>query len=325
MTITTVTLNAAVDVTYTVDRIRTGASHRLATARHRAGGKGVNVARVLTALGRPALVAGLAGGPAGDAVRRDLAASGMAEALTAIAGTTRQTVTVVEEAAGDAAVFLEPGPEVSAAEWRAFTRHFARLLGRSRAVVLSGSLPPGLSEDAYGELVAAARRSDVPVVLDTTGPPLLAALAAGPDLVKPNAAELRETVGAEDVRAGAETLRRAGARSVVVSLGAEGLLAVAPDGVWRARPPERLAGNPTGAGDAAVAALAAGLADRTPWPERLRAAVALSAAAVRAPLAGDFDAPAYRDLLSRTAVTALPAVTAVPTPRPADPAAVPLS
>ncbi|MFE6485387.1 1-phosphofructokinase family hexose kinase [Streptomyces sp. NPDC057757] len=313
MTIITVTLNTAVDVTYTVDRIRTGAVHRLADARHRAGGKGVNVARVLTTLGRSALVAGLVGGPAGQLVRRDLATSGMAQSLTAVAGTTRQTVTVVEAAAGDASVFLEPGPEVSAAEWRAFTGEYARLLGGACVVVLSGSLPPGLSEDAYGQLVAAARRVGVPVVLDTAGPALLAALDAGPDLVKPNAVELRETVGAGDPLAGAEALRRAGAGSVVVSLGAEGLLAVTPDGVWRARPPGPLAGNPTGAGDAAVAALAAGLADRAPWPERLRSAVALSAAAVRAPLAGDFDAGTYRDLLPRIAVTALTA------PRPADP------
>ncbi|MFF3501816.1 1-phosphofructokinase family hexose kinase [Streptomyces sp. NPDC003247] len=304
--ITTVTLNAAVDVTYTVDRIRTGGSHRLAAARHRAGGKGVNVARVLTALGHTTLVTGLVGGPPGESVRRDVAASGMRDALLTIAGTTRQTVTVVEEAVGDAAVFLEPGPRVSAAEWREFRTHYRRLLGPSAVVVLSGSLPGGLPDDAYAELVALARRSDVPAVLDTSGPPLLAALEAGPALVKPNARELCETLGTEDVRAGADALRRAGARSVAVSLGADGLLAVTPDGAWRARPPCRLAGNPTGAGDAAVAALSAGLRHGRPWPERVRTAVALSAAAVVAPLAGEFDASVYGELLPRTTVTPAP-------------------
>ena len=80
----------------------------------------------------------------------------------------------------------------------------------------------------------------------------------------------------------------------MVSHGGEGLFAVTEEGRWRAAPPDHVRGNPTGAGDAAVAALTAGLVDGSPWPERLADAVALSAAAVAAPLAGDFDAALYR-------------------------------
>lgn len=302
--ITTVTLNAAIDVTYTVDRIRNGASHRLTVAHHRAGGKGINVSRVLRTLGHATSVTGLVGGLSGQAVRRELAAAGIRDELVTIAGTTRQTVTVVEGETGDATVLLEPGPGITAGEWLDFRIGYRRLLPASRVVVISGSLPAGLPDDTYAELVLLARREGVPVVLDTAGPPLLAALSAGPAVVKPNAQELAETLGAPaDVRTGAEELRAAGARSVVVSLGPDGLLAVTPDGVWSGRPPGRLSGNPTGAGDAAVAALSVGLAGNTPWPERLRQAVALSAAAVKAPLAGDFDDRVHRDLLSATTVT----------------------
>ncbi|MFF9453598.1 1-phosphofructokinase family hexose kinase [Streptomyces flaveolus] len=297
--ITTVTLNAAVDVTYVVDRIQHGGSHRIASVRRRAGGKGINVARVLAALGHSTTVTGLVGGTAGEAVRRDLAGAGLADALVPITGETRHTVTVVEEEADDASVFLEAGPPVTAGEWAEFKAVYGRLLRRSRAVVLSGSLPPGLPEDTYAELVTLARQQNVPAVVDTTGNALLASLDASPAVVKPNRSELCETLGTEDAQAGAHRLRRAGAEAVVVSLGADGMLALTPDGELIAEPPRRMTGNPTGAGDAAVAALSAGLALGTSWPERLREAVALSAAAVSAPLAGDFDDPTYRELLAQ--------------------------
>jgi tagatose 6-phosphate kinase len=89
----------------------------------------------------------------------------------------------------------------------------------------------------------------------------------------------------------------------VASLGAGGLLAVTPDGHWRAAPPTRLHGNPTGAGDSAVAGLLSGLVERLPWPERLSRAVALSAATVGAPAAGEFDPETYEELRGRVAVT----------------------
>ncbi|MFE7243327.1 PfkB family carbohydrate kinase [Streptomyces sp. NPDC057580] len=105
--------------------------------------------------------------------------------------------------------------------------------------------------------------------------------------------------------AAAAARREAGAASVVASLGADGLIAVTPQGSWQARPPERRAGNPTGAGDAAVAALTLGLVAGTPWPERLAVAVALSAATVAAPLAGDFAPAVHADLRERVDVRTL--------------------
>ncbi|MEV6492041.1 PfkB family carbohydrate kinase, partial [Actinoplanes sp. NPDC051633] len=156
--------------------------------------------------------------------------------------------------------------------------------------------PPGVPVEGYATLIAAAADARVPAVLDTSGDPLRLGLAARPDLVKPNATELTDVHGeAElDERAGADRLLRLGARAVVLSRGERGLLAVTPDGVWEVPPPETVSGNPTGAGDACVAALARGLASRTPWAELLADAAALSAAAVAAPTAGSFDRDAYR-------------------------------
>jgi tagatose 6-phosphate kinase len=292
--ILTVTLNAALDVTYGVDSLRPRTSHRVDSAHERAGGKGVNVARVLAALGHEVVVTGLAGGPTGALLRDELHTAGLRDELSTVSGDSRRTLTVVSRDDGDATVFNQRGPQVSPREWRAFADRFACLARDATVVALCGSLPPGLPRDAYARLVRAAAGAGAATVLDTSGPALLDALGAGPDVVKPNAAELAAVTGSEDVPAAAARLRALGARAVVASRGPEGVHAVTPHGAWRAAPPERLAGNPTGAGDACVAALAAGLATGAPWTDILRDAVALSAAAVLCPLAGDIDAGAHR-------------------------------
>ncbi|GHF92320.1 sugar kinase [Kitasatospora xanthocidica] len=307
--ILTVTLNAALDVTYRLDRLRPHASNRVRETAARAGGKGVNVSRVLHTLGHDTVVTGLVGGPTGAALRAELAGAGIADRLVPIAGESRRTVAVVDEEQGDTTVLLEPGPVVTAAEWALFLDRYDELVTRAEAVVLSGSLPGGIPTDAYAVLIRLARARRVPALLDADGEALRAALAEAPAVVKPNAHELAAVSGTDDPRAGAETLRAAGARAVVASLGPAGLIACTPQGSWAARPPEAIAGNPTGAGDAAVAALALGLVAGTPWPERLTRAVALSAAAVAAPLAGDFDPAVHRRLLGHVAAEHLPART----------------
>jgi 1-phosphofructokinase family hexose kinase len=280
--ILTVTLNAALDVTYHVDALVVHGTNRARDLHQRAGGKGINVARVVHALGHDVVVTGLAGGGTGADIRSDLATAGLRDELVDVAGESRRTVTIVDD---DATVVNEPGPVVTPGEWAGFVTRFAQLARSADVVVLAGSMPPGVPVDGYAQLGRAA--GERAVLLDTSGPPLLAGLAAQPAVVKPNRHELAE------IGASPQHLRANGAGAVVVSAGADGLVAVTGEGSWRARPPERVAGNPTGAGDAVVAALAAGLAAGDPWPDRLRAAVALSAAAVLHPAAGAYDVDAY--------------------------------
>jgi fructose-1-phosphate kinase PfkB-like protein len=173
-------------------------------------------------------------------------------------------------------------------------------------LVASGSLPPAapsaggstsFADHAYADVARVGRAAGIPVVVDAARDALLGALAASPDVVKPNLHELREATGETDPLEGAKALQRRGARHVVVSLGPDGLLAVAPDGTMtRAWLGEHLKGNPTGAGDAAVAALARGLARGSDWADTLRDAVLWSAAAVLQPTAGFVD-PADIDRL----------------------------
>lgn len=289
--IVTVTLNAALDVTYQVNDVDWDGVNRVQTVHRRAGGKGVNVARVLAALGQEVLVTGLAGGPTGQAIEADLDAAGLPHALTPIAQDSRTTLVVAD--APRTALFNEPGPVVTEEELDRFTRNFAQLAARASAVVISGSLPRGVPADFYATL---AERSPVPTIIDADGEPLRHAPRGRPAIIKPNADELARAVPDGTPEQGAQALRCEGAAAVVVSMGADGLLAVTADGSFRARMPYKVEGNPTGAGDSLVAGLALGLVERSSWPETLRRAAALGAAAVASPVAGDFDGDVYAEI-----------------------------
>ncbi|UXY28341.1 1-phosphofructokinase family hexose kinase [Streptomyces sp. HUAS TT20] len=302
--ILTVTLNTALDITYRIRSLRPHASHRVSAVTERPGGKGLNVARVLAALGHEATVTGFAGGGTGRAVREGLSAiPGVVDALVPVGGSTRRTIAVVDELTGDTTQLNEPGPQITPVEWSAFLDAYEDLLGEASAVALCGSLPPGVPVGAYAGLVRTARTAGVPVLLDTSGEPLRRGVAARPDIIKPNADELAELTGSHEPLRATQDARRRGAHAVVASLGADGLLVQAPEGRWHATPPARFHGNPTGAGDSATAGLLSGLVERLPWPTRLSRAVALSAATVLAPVAGEFDRGTYEELLGRVAVT----------------------
>jgi tagatose 6-phosphate kinase len=295
--IVTLTLNPALDITYTVPALVAGTTHR-PRVHAQAGGKGVNVARTLHALGRETVAVLPLGGFDGEAVRAELEAAGVPHHAIPIGGATRRTVTVVEES-GLATGFNEAGPEVGADEWAEICAAVASLLETAVldgavVLVLSGKLPRGLADDAYASLVELADGFGVPTILDTEGAPLLAALSARPAIVKPNAHELLDATGLSDPVAAAGELLKRGAQAVVSSHGPDGLTALTAEGTWTARPPRVDGGNPTGAGDASVAALAVGLADGSAWPDVLADAAALSAATVLTARAGVFDAEAYR-------------------------------
>jgi tagatose 6-phosphate kinase len=269
--ILTVTLNPAIDVTYHVASLVPGETHRVSRVDERLGGKGINVASVLAQLDVPVRSTGLLrDGP---------------QLFSPIAAAPRRTVVIAD---GQAATgFWEPGPVVTPLEWAGFVAHYVTLLTDAKVVVLSGSLPCGLPDHAYASLIGLARNAGSTTILDTSGDALRLGLLAKPDIVKPNTTEFADLAGA--CQPGS---------TVVQSLGAQGLRAHG----WRVRPPYPVAGNPTGAGDACVAALARGLLLGTPWPELLRDAVALSAAAVAAPVAGQVDLELYRKLLPEVIV-----------------------
>jgi len=348
-----VCLNPALDVTHHVPAVDWAGVNRPSAVHARPGGKGLNVARTLRALGAEVLVMGLVGGTTGEAVTAELAALAVPAAFTWVRGETRRTFTVVDGRTGTAALFSEPGPRIAADGYAEFCDRYTSLLAGCGAVVMSGSLPPGLPPGTYAELIAMAAAAGVPVLLDAHGEALRLGAAAGPEIVKPNLAELeafagrplsgpagsgpagsgpggsgpagsgpggsglagpgragsgsggsgRVRVDRQAVAAAAQELRAAGPAAVVVSLGADGLHADTREGCWQAVPPTVVAGNATGAGDAAAAGLAHALALGHPWDERLRHAVALGTAAALAPVAGEFSPADYATVRAGVTVT----------------------
>ncbi|PII84150.1 ribokinase [Leucobacter sp. OLIS6] len=317
MTVVTVTPNPALDLTWRAGRVVPGGSHRVPAAGVRAGGKGVNVARVLHAQGIDVRALTTAGGATGRIFADELAESGVPHRIVPVAVSTRRSAAIVDETLGDTSIFNERGENPTAAEWAELVAAADEELERASVLVVSGSLPPGAPEAIVEVLVSAAHGRGVPAIVDTSGSALLRAARVGADLLKPNREELAHATGLADPIAGAVALVELGAGGVLCSLGAEGMLLIAgpiaddgaPAVALRARLPEPLAGNPTGAGDAAVAGAASLLSADVPIrdvAERLlRRSTAWSAAAVLAPLAGEID-PAHAELAERLDLLPVP-------------------
>ena len=262
----TVTPNPAIDLSYHVAGITPGASHRVTAPLSRAGGKGLNVARVAHQLGHPVLALAPSGGTTGAEFAAELLSSGVPHRLIPVAAETRRSIALVDTVGGETSIFNEEGSALQPSEWQALAAavvdalHIDNLDGHGAGVLVgSGSLPPGAPADFYPALVRLAHDAGIPAVVDTSGPGIIAAARAGADLLKPNNHELLEATGESSLDVAAERLIALGAKTVLVSAGAEGMLAfhhAAPGGYWSARLPEPLSGNATGAGDAGVAAVA---------------------------------------------------------------------
>lgn len=296
MTILTVTLNAAIDKRYDVAGITIGAVQRVATVTASAGGKGLNVSRGAQLCGQHIVATGFVAGFAGQFVTSQLAVNGMQDEFIRVAGETRTCINIID-VNGTSTEFLEPGVTVTATDLAALVARFEELLPSVDVVTLSGSAPSGCPEDVYVPLIQAARRAGRPVILDTSGALLRAGLAAAPTVVKPNREELAALVGTKlddlaSVIDAARSLCMQGPTWVVVSLGADGALAVSIESAVEVAAPKVVAVNPVGCGDVLVGGLATGLASHLDVAAALPLAVRVSAAAAAHPETGRFD-PAY--------------------------------
>ena len=227
--ILTVTMNPSIDTRYQLDKLIIDDVNRV-TPEKTAGGKGLNVSRVLLQLGDDVLATGLLGGHMGAYMAELMDADGVKNDFVPIAGETRICLNILHE--GNQTELLESGPQIAPAELDAFTAKFAELAAQADVVTLSGSLPRGVDAGYYAELVKIAEEAGAKVLLDTSGASLEAALEsdAKPELVKPNLTEINGLLGTsfttDDVDALREALaadgRFAGIPWVVVSMGAAG-------------------------------------------------------------------------------------------------------
>lgn len=280
--ITTVTLNPAVDEAIAVDAIALGELNRCELDAVDPGGKGINASRVIARLGRGTLALGFVAGVTGALIRARLDAEGVPHAFDDVPGLTRINVMVLERKIARRTRLYLPGAHVTTA---GIERLYDRLaqVAVGDIVVLAGSLPPGVPTTIYGEIVEWLHQRGVRSVVDASGAALESALAARPELIKPNLEEAVELLGRPidgdaDAVAAAASFRALGADRVVISQGARGAVGVDASGAWKARAPSVLVRSTVGSGDSMVAGLAIALDDGTGLAEGLRLGTAAGAA-----------------------------------------------
>ncbi len=261
--ILTVTMNPSVDTRYELERLVIDDVNRV-TPMKTAGGKGLNVSRVLACLGADVLATGVLGGHTGSYLEDLMDADGIPHAFSRVAGESRICLNILHE--GNQTELLESGPVVSTNELEAFTAAFTTLVEDAACIALSGSLPRGVDAGYYAALVQIARAQGKPVLLDTSGAALNAALAAKvkPTLIKPNLNEVNALLDTSFSPHEAEKLmevlsgdaRFAGIDWVVVTMGAHGAVAMHGDARYRVTTPEITVVNATGSGDSTIAGYA---------------------------------------------------------------------
>lgn len=258
--VTTVTLNPAIDRTVSVSELRLGAVNRAELVGDRAGGKGVNVAAALAEQGHRAVALGFLGQDNEDVFASFFAAMGVQDRCLRLPGATRTGIKIVDPVRGETTDLNFPGLAPSAAKMASLLRQLNKL--DTRWCVLAGSLPPGVGSDFYAQALRRLKARGVRVALDTSGDALAKAIAAGPEILKPNVHELSALVGREladeaSVVVAARDLIARGVSLVAVSRGADGAVFVSADEVVVARPPAIPVRSTVGAGDAMVAGIVA--------------------------------------------------------------------
>jgi len=260
-TILTVTLNPAVDKTVTVKQLVVAGLNRIQDVRIDAGGKGINVAKVLRRFEADVQAWGLKAGHQGRVIEEKLREYGITSHFLEAEGQTRINLKVVDETSMQTTELNEPGFMPSEALIEQFVTELKEQLAETGMLVLGGSLPPGVPSDFYKRLIEIANAAGVPVILDADGEALAHGIEAAPYALKPNIHELEALFGEtfdtdERLTAAARKLLDKGIRVVIVSMGAEGSLIVNADQAIRAMPFKIIPQSTVGAGDSMVAAMA---------------------------------------------------------------------
>lgn len=282
--IITLTPNPSLDLTYELDALARGEVQRAGSVSVEAGGKGINVARNLVANGMASRAVVPVGGPSGEQFLSLLEGLGLDQVRVPVEEPVRTNVSIVEHE-GVVTKINAAGPQLSEDEVDRLLAETAIAAHGATWLAVCGSLPPGAPTDLYARLVTLGRDAGCRVAVDSSGPPLEAALGAGPGLIKPNLEELSELVGRHlatfgDVLAAAREVHDRGIGTVLVSLGADGAVLFDEEGALHADTPPFTPRSTVGAGDSLLAGFLFAAGDRA---AALVEAVAWGAAAARLP------------------------------------------
>jgi 1-phosphofructokinase len=308
-TIRTVTLNPAVDRVIEVAGFQPGGHIPAQTTLRVAGGKGVNVSRVLAAMGVTSIADGFIGADNSRIFQAIDDDPHITTDFIVLDGSTRENITLIDTAAGSETHLRDRGLGVDESALRRLNDRLATSPPAGSLLVFSGSLPPGIDTGGFGLLIDTARDAGWSVVVDTSGAGLAALAGRTCRLIKPNAAELGELVGGvvdtteQAIDAACDLTDRF--EEILLSLGEEGAALIGRDGALYARAalPEDQVVNTVGCGDVLLGAYLAGLAGNLAPAGRLSQAVAASAASAAHPATATFEPELMEQLAESTEVS----------------------
>lgn len=250
----TVTLNPSIDYIVRLDKVLIGSVNRMDSDDKFAGGKGINVSRVLKRLGIENTATGFIGGFTGKFITDTLEEEGISSHFVEVEQDTRINVKIKADAETE---INGPGPEISSQKLEELEK-FLSSLTSGDTVVFAGSSPKNLGNIVYKELIGLTRKTGAQVVCDFEGQTLLDSLEFEPLLVKPNNHELGDIFGIkleslDQIESYARQILNKGAQHVIISMASDGALLVTRDGAYFAKPIKGNVKNSVGAGDSMVA------------------------------------------------------------------------
>ena len=308
--ILTITLNPALDVLTTIDKVSDTHKMRCGAVIKHPGGGGVNVARVMHRLGAKCVALYLAGGVTGERHHKLMNAEKVRCHVMPIAEETRESFTARETSSGHDFRFVLPGPNVSTAEYEACFDYVAQHMPK-QFLVISGGLAPGVPDNFYARLATLAKQHGVRVVLDANGPALAEALKVGVYLFKPSLRELRDLTGQElpdqdsQAVAAQQLIQNGQAEVVALSLGEDGAMVMSSTERWLSHGMHVDVQTTVGAGDSFVGAMVWSLGRDESLVRAFQCGMAAGAAALLAPGTSLSQAADVHHLLPRVVIEAI--------------------
>jgi tagatose 6-phosphate kinase len=273
----------AVQRTMIFGRLMPNAVNRASRVLETAAGKSVNVARLLGILGKPALATGFAGGDRGRFILAELDRHHVLHDFVAVAPDTRMCITVIDQETGEHTELVEESVAVGDEAWEQLRARLRGLIPKARMITMSGTLVPGAPAGFYADCVRWAHDAGIAAIVDATGEPMRLALAQGPDLIKPNRAELAGTLGMcidsePELIDAMKRVCELGARRVVVTMGGQGAMGQDGADVYRIQIPRVEVVNTIGSGDSVTAGIVCALLDGADFAEACRLGAACGVA-----------------------------------------------
>jgi len=287
--ITTVTLNPSLDRTINVNGLKTGESNRWSSLRSYAGGKGIDVSRAVHEIGGQTVAYGFIGGSEGRMLEILLDEEGVLFSFTPVEQPKRTNFIINDSRKRQQTIINAAGPHISRKELDRFLEKLRRISPPPDAMVISGSVPPGVPVDIYYSIIMETKRNNkVRTILDATGQWLSEGIKARPHLIKPSIHEAEQLLDTglhteEAIIKAAFELVDMGIEVVVISRGKDGMIAATKKCVCKAVPPPVKVKSAVGAGDCAIAGLTLKLTAGEPLVEACRWGTAMGTAAVLTP------------------------------------------